>query len=103
MLPQYKQNGTFLGHLGQTIGLIAAILVATQDIINTSSCWYCCLVSRRIGQNIREQDFWSVYSTTDLLLDVWVSVGNKNMVLKSKYMFYNDKSKLSTYYVFYAV
>lgn len=61
------------------------------------------MVSRRIGQNVREQDFWSVYSTTDLLLDVWVRVDNKNMVLKSKYMFYNDRSRLSTYYVFYAV
>lgn len=47
------------------------------------------LAQQENGQNISEQDLWRVYSTTDLVLDVWVGVVNEN---KSKYVFYNGET-----------
>lgn len=55
------------------------------------------------GQNVIERYFWRVYSTADLVLDVWVGAGNENMVLKSKYVFYNGGSQLRTHYEFHTV
>lgn len=58
------------GHLGQAIGITTAILASTQGIITISSCWVGLLGWQGNGQNVIEQDFWSVYITTNLVLDV---------------------------------
>lgn len=52
------------------------------------------------GQNVIEQDFWRVYSTTDL---VCVTAFNENTVLKSKYVFSNGGSQLRAHYEFHVV